>query len=76
MQFFIRNATAISDQSLFNLVISCQYANMAILASAINMLLEDEHFYTYRIAKGKRDAEYALLIDKAVRCDLNIRCPD
>jgi hypothetical protein len=71
MQFFIRNATALSHQSLFNFIISCEYANMAILASTINMLLEDAHFYTYRtekiIAKGKRDAEYALLIENAVQ---------
>jgi hypothetical protein len=51
MQFLIRNATAISDQSLFNLVISCEYANMTILAPAINMVLEDAPYYSYRLEK-------------------------
>jgi hypothetical protein len=51
MQFLIRNATAISDQSLFNLVISCEYANMTILAPAINIVLEDAPYYSYRLEK-------------------------
>jgi hypothetical protein len=51
MQFLIRNASAISDQSLFNLVISCEYANMTILAPAINMVLEDAPYYSYRLEK-------------------------
>jgi hypothetical protein len=57
----MQNTTALSHQSLFNFVISLEYANMTMLAS-INMRLEDAHLFAYSIGKiidkGKRDAEY------------------
>jgi hypothetical protein len=71
MQSFMRNASALSHQSLLNFVISCEYANMSTLASTINALLEDAIFYTYRvekiISKGKRDAEHALLVENVIQ---------